>query len=121
MSVKRSLLSAVFFVFCTIPVIAMAQSPDWLNSVINGVASILPGLIAVLIGVALLFFIWGLIVFITKSGDENAVAEGKVMMFWGVIALFVIVSVWGIVLLLQQIVGVQGLDIEPVVPTTRYP
>lgn len=51
---------------------------------------------------ALLVFLWGLVKFIYRvGGDEKAVTEGKNLMIWGVIALFVMVSIWGIIRLLS--------------------
>jgi hypothetical protein len=48
---------------------------------------------------ALVFFFWGVAQYILKSGSEKD--EGKKIMVWGVIALFVMSSVWGIVSMLQ--------------------
>jgi membrane protein DedA with SNARE-associated domain len=64
-------------------------------------------LIPTLIGIALLVFIWGVIVFIAKSGDDKAHEEGRRKMLWGVIILFVIISMWGLVRLIQVLVGVR--------------
>lgn len=59
--------------------------------------------ITVLIGLALLAFFWGLAKFIFRvGGDEKAVEEGKRVMKWGLVALFVTVSVWGIVEFIEQ-------------------
>lgn len=52
----------------------------------------------VITGLALLIFLWGLTKFIARvGGDEKAVDEGKNLMKWGLIALFVMVSLWGII------------------------
>lgn len=57
---------------------------------------------AVASGLALVVFIWGLAKFLFHiSGDEKAIDEGKRVMKWGIIALFVLVSIWGIVTLIQ--------------------
>ena len=63
----------------------------------------LSALFPLLLAVAVLFFIWGVVVFIAKAGDEKARTEGKQRMVWGLVALFIIVSVWGIVALLYEI------------------
>ena len=47
----------------------------------------------VIIGLAFLVFFWGLVKFIFRiGGDEKAVGEGKKLMEWGLIALFIMVS-----------------------------
>jgi hypothetical protein len=63
--------------------------------IFTNLASIVTPLVASL---ALLVFFWGLAKFIFNlSGDSKAVAEGKNLMIWGTIALFVMVSIWGII------------------------
>jgi hypothetical protein len=64
-------------------------------------------LIPLLISIALLVFIWGMATFIYASGNEDAIEGGKRKMIWGILALFTIVSVWGLVALLVEITGVQ--------------
>lgn len=87
-------------------VFVSAQSPVWINSVLNGLlGSVLPGLISVLTAFAVLYFVWGVILFIAQLENEQARAEGKKRMLWGIVALFVLVSTWGFVALLQRVVG----------------
>ncbi|MBI2673724.1 MAG: hypothetical protein HYX23_00365 [Candidatus Zambryskibacteria bacterium] len=73
-----------------------------IKDLITAVGSLINPLIVILVGVALLVFIWGLIKFIFRvGGDENAIEGGKQLMIWGLIALFVMISVWGIIRLVQ--------------------
>ena len=65
-------------------------------------------LVPILLGIALVVFVWGLVVFIAQSGNDQAREVGKQRMIWGLVALFIIVSVWGIVLLLQELFGVDS-------------
>lgn len=51
----------------------------------------------VVVALALLFFLWGLMKFILNADNEEKRKEGKSVMIWGIIALFVMISVWGIV------------------------
>lgn len=61
--------------------------------------------IVLLVGIALLVFFWGLTKFLYK-GSEKAIEEGKNIMVWGVIALFVMVSVWGLVGFVGRTLGI---------------
>jgi len=45
---------------------------------------------------ALLVFLWGLAQYVFKAEDENSIQYGKFLMTWGILALFILVSVWGI-------------------------
>lgn len=63
-------------------------------------------LLPIVVALALLFFFWGLAQFIFISGDEDAHEEGRRRMIWGVVALFVMVSVWGLVGFIGSALGV---------------
>lgn len=85
---------------------ASAVDVGYFTQLITAVQGIITTLVPLVIALGLLFFIWGLVQFIFASGDEAAKDEGKRKMIWGVVALFVIVSVWGLVALLNQLTGV---------------
>ena len=44
----------------------------------------------------------------TGSNASKAIEEGKKRMVWGIVGLFLIVSIWGVVAILSTIVGVDG-------------
>ena len=95
-----------FVVSLFIPVVASAAPLEGVKSIIEATGELTTSLTAVLAGVALLVFIWGLVKFIFRvGGDEKAVGSGKTLMQWGLIALFVMISVWGIVKFMQRQFG----------------
>lgn len=61
--------------------------------------------IPVVMSIAALAFFWGVAKFILAAGDENAVKEGKQFMFWGIIGLVVMSSIFGIIALLAGDIG----------------
>ena len=76
------------------------------QGLITAAKGIVSSLIVLAGGLALLYFVYGLAKFIRKA-SEGDVKEGKNIMMWGIIALFVMVSVWGIIQLLASDLGVQ--------------
>lgn len=54
--------------------------------------AILYPLIALLLGVALLVFLWGTFQYITHAGDETARAKGRKHMLFGITGLVIMVS-----------------------------
>lgn len=97
-----------------LPVVACAQGADpsgvnfsFFDSALGQVAGLINQLVPILIALALVFFLWGVVTFILAAGDEDARSAGKQKMIWGILGLFVIVSVWGLVGLLNEITGVQ--------------
>ncbi len=88
-----------------IPVIAAAANFDTLINDVSVWVRILTGILASL---ALLAFFWGLVKYIWAAGNSESKESGKKIMVGGVIALFVLFSVFGIVRFLQSTFGVGG-------------
>jgi len=61
------------------------------------IVGIVNPLIVLVIALALLYFLWGVTKYILHSGDAEKRTEGYQMMIYGIIALFVLVSVWALV------------------------
>jgi hypothetical protein len=70
--------------------------PSNLKGLINIFLDIINPLLLVLAGLSLLTFFRGLAVFIFKSGDAKEHENGKNLMIWGLAALFIMASLWGI-------------------------
>lgn len=51
----------------------------------------------IVVALALLYFFWGLAQYILNAGNEDKKKEGRAIMIWGILALFIMVSVWGII------------------------
>jgi len=105
-------LSALF-----LPFIAAAQH---VQSVLNVVLSILNGAIFLFITIAIVVFFWGLVSYLANIGGEDAAKKGIQLMLWGIIALFVMVSVWGLIHLLQN-TFLNGVSSQAVSPSTFNP
>jgi hypothetical protein len=123
---KRTLTStALLSALMVLGGVVHAQNLTWYNNIfiigdqgqVGWVLQLIDGLVPVLTLVALALAMWGAILFVAKSDDETAREEGKKKMIWGVVGLMVIVSVWGLVFLVQRTVGIQspgtgGVDVQ---------
>lgn len=58
---------------------------------------IIEPLILLLFALALLLFLWGIVVFIAKMDSEDERKKGARHMIWGLVGMFVMLSVYGIV------------------------
>ena len=87
-----------------VPLVAAAQAITSLKGLIGVIVDLINRAVPVIIALALLYFFWGIAIFIfnLNTDDEKKRSEGKQVMLWGIIALFVMVSLWGIVKILQR-------------------
>src|SRR3989344_9617250 len=67
---------------------------------------LLDSVVPLLITLAIVVFIYGVIRYIANANDSAKREEGRNFMIWGIIGIFVIVSIWGLVKLLAGTFGV---------------
>lgn len=85
-----------------IPSFAFAAAPQNLKELIEGFTGLINPILALLTGLAVLYFVGGIVKYIKNAGDAKKAAEGKSIMIYGVLALFVLFSFWGIVQFIYQ-------------------
>ena len=92
------------FVIGFLPLVVLAQiQGNNVQSVIVDVEDFITTyVIPLIIGLAVLWFIWGVFSFIRAAGDEEGRKKGRDMMIWGIVGIAVMISVWGLVNLLSN-------------------
>lgn len=121
MRAKIAALSGLAATVLSLPALASAVT---LFDTFSTIASLLNGVMILLITLAIVVFFWGLIKYIfNREGGEKEGASGAGLMLWGIIALTVMVSIWGIIALLRFTFGVERNDASvpqpPPVPGVR--
>jgi hypothetical protein len=96
----------------TIPsdVVTLIQSIT--NEIINPI-------IGVIFAAALVYFLWGLMIFIVNSGDSAKRAEGKRHIVWGLIGMVVMLSVITILEIGLRTIGVSPTDVPNEIPVFK--
>lgn len=82
--------------------IAYAATVENLTDVISIAIGLLNSLIPLIIGLALVIFLWGVVRYVVAGADKEGKEKGRRFMIWGIIGLVVMVSVWGIVSLVRN-------------------
>jgi uncharacterized membrane protein YuzA (DUF378 family) len=91
-----------------LPFMAFAQTTvnsSYISSLIGSAKTLLDQIVVFLIALAVVWFIWNVISY-AMSSDDDKKSKAKSQMIWGIIAIAVIVSVWGLVAILQGVFGV---------------
>jgi hypothetical protein len=91
-----------------LPLLAFAQALQPIANLVTATGRILDMLIPVLIAAALVVFFWGLVQYILHPEGGEHGGGGRPIMIAGLVSLFIMVSVWGIINLAQNALGVQG-------------
>lgn len=98
----QKILPTVAAFFFLVPMFALAQWADGAPGEVDQFAADLLEfindiIVPLLFAIALVLFIYGVFLFlIAGGGEEDSREQGRRYMFWGIIALVIIVSVWGI-------------------------
>ena len=92
---KGFIITGLLFV----PVVSFAAT---INEIIINFQRLVATATPIVVALAVLFFFWGLALFILNAGDEEKRSKGRSIMIWGVIAIFVIFTVFGLVNVLSE-------------------
>ncbi|MBI2097654.1 MAG: hypothetical protein HYT46_01840 [Candidatus Vogelbacteria bacterium] len=100
------------------PLILFAQqsggSGDTLSSLGQDIVNLLNSTaIPIIMALAIVYFMVGVFRYLLAAGDDEAKAKGRSMIIYGLIGIFVMVAVWGLVwVLLNTFVGA-GVQAPP--------
>jgi hypothetical protein len=119
---KRSVIAVAALAF--LPMLSFAQndapSLGNIETLVESIGRIVNLLTPILIGLALLAFFWGLIKYIFSEGDDGK-KDGKKLMIWGIIAIFIMVSIVGIIRFIGNAFGVDQGGALPVPGVQQRP
>jgi hypothetical protein len=64
-------------------------------------------LVRLIFAAAIAYFAWGVFVYIRKSDDSSERQTGGRHVFWSTVGIFIMLSVWGIIELIKNTLGVR--------------
>lgn len=111
-------LSLLLIILISFPLITSAQAPDPqpVNTVLTNFLALLTIVIKILISLAFVVFGWGVVTFILASNDEKKIREAKNIILLGIIGIFVLASMGGIIIFIKTYFGIP--DNSPIQPPT---
>lgn len=84
---------------------ATSEAPKSFAELVARLVGFVDVITGILIGAAVVVFMWGIIQFLIAGGDKENIDVGKKRMFAGILGVFVIVAVWGVVKVVISIFG----------------
>ncbi|MFA5773197.1 MAG: hypothetical protein WC908_00795 [Candidatus Paceibacterota bacterium] len=78
--------------------------------------TIMKAIVPLLVSLAMAGFVYGVIKFFMNPDNEEKRKNGKSFMLWGVVSLFVIVSIWGLVGILSNTFLKGDIPVMPSLP-----
>jgi len=80
------------------------------STFVNEIIGLITLFIPIIVGLAMVTFLYGLVLYIGNSGDESKRKESVQYIIYGLVGLFVMVSVWGLVGMIAGTFG-EGVSI----------
>lgn len=110
-----SFLPSTFYLLPFLPLSASAQQQPPPITIFNTPASglnfttlsgklsdIANTIIPFLVGVAFVVVMWGVFKYVRSAGDAEKLSEGRKVALWGVVAIFMMLSFWGFVMIIKN-------------------
>jgi heme/copper-type cytochrome/quinol oxidase subunit 2 len=91
-------------------------SPKTISELITMFIGIVSALIPFMGALAFLVFMLAIVKFIRSAGNEKEIKESKNLLIWGVIGLFILVSIWGIISFMKGELGFSENVTLPQIP-----
>ncbi len=66
--------------------------------------------------VALIVFVYGVFEYVRQSDSSDERAKGTQHMLWGIVGMFIMISVFGIMKLIMGSFGISGGNLNQVIP-----
>lgn len=91
----------------------IAYASETLDQFIGKVnANIINPIIVLLFALALMFFVYGIIEFISNRDNEEKKTTGKAHMIWGIVGITIMMSVFMLMKIVMNTFNIEGIDPE---------
>ena len=119
----KVIVSSLLGALSLAPALAFAQTGTGnlplsnLGALLDSVNTLMGRVVPILIGLAVIAFLWGVLRYVFNAGSEEKRTEGRKFMIYSIIGIVVMVSVWGLVIFVQQSFGLGSNGGHPAYPT----
>jgi len=94
-----------------IPVAYAIASPQYsIQTIISRSTDVARQIVVVVFILAVVVFAWGIVKMISAAGNTEKVKQAKGVLWWGIIGMFVLATIGGIIAFLQSELGITGIQ-----------
>lgn len=113
---NKGIKKIIFLGIALLPFLALAAPT--LKDVLSNLTTILDSSFKLFLTLGVFFLMWNIVDYIMAgSGDPKEAAKAVKMITYSIIALFIMISVWGLVKVIQNTLGIQS-ESAPSAPTS---
>lgn len=105
--VKAVVSGVIFLVPASIASAAVGQAFRNLDSIVSTMTGIVQLALPIVFSLAVLAFFWGIMMYVFSQSTDSK-KEGKGIMLWSLIAIAIMASLFGIIALTQDTLGVSN-------------
>ena len=100
----------IYAIMTFAPVLTLAafDAGGNLQGVVDFIKKTVGNLIPIVFGIVIIYFFWGLAKYVQSAGDPKKAAEGKSIMIYGVIAITIMTTIYGLASWLGGLFGIGG-------------
>lgn len=95
-------LCAALFLLAPFVIYAQNMPPQNFKDIVALAIDLLEQALYILVALSMIVVLWGGVRLLLNFGDERGMQSGRQILLWGIIGLFVIFSVWGLVQIVQS-------------------
>lgn len=110
------LVSSLLFPVAAFAQLLVPQPITNVNSLFSTVLNILSLAVPFIISISIVYFLWAIFKFIKSAGDEKARGAAKGQLIYSIVALAVMVSVYGLINFVTGSIGLNNQRIEGGIP-----
>jgi phosphoglycerol transferase MdoB-like AlkP superfamily enzyme len=115
-------LFSIFSFFITTPVIAQVETPQDAKEVLDLLRKMLMNyVLPFIVSLALVVFLVGVLRFVGAGDNEEKRQSGRAVMIYGIVTLFVMLAVWGLVGIFTNTFTGKGPVLPNVLPELQNP
>jgi len=116
-------MKKIFYIFISFVPLTTFAALGGARALLQEIHSLLGLVVPILLALSMIYFFWGIGQFILKdAGNDQTRESGKKKMIWGIVALFVFLSIYGILNFIGDMIGIRpGTPVQVQLPGTSVP